>query len=74
MEEQTTEGFRSGIVMAGVNDSGTTAFTDLSTPDGSSTTENIVFSTAVVNSDLILRATNSNNTDWNVKVGVEIVF
>jgi hypothetical protein len=75
VEEDTTGGFRAGKVLGAVNSSGTvTVFTDTSTADGTSTTEDIEFSTVISGSNLILRATTTNNTTWNVKVKVEILF
>ena len=75
VEEQTTGGFRTGIIMAAVNRAGdTTVYTDNSTVDGTSSTDNIVFSTVISGSNLILRATTTNSTTWYVKVGVEIII
>ena len=42
--------------------------------DGTSSTEDIEFSTVISGGNLILRATTSNTTTWVVKVSVEVVF
>ena len=61
--------------MAAVNRAGdTTVYTDNSTVDGTSSTDDIVFSTVISGSNLILRATTTNSTTWYVKVGVEIII
>ena len=75
VEEQTTSGFRTGQVLAAIDSTGSvTVYTDTSTPDGTSTTEDISFSTVISGSNLILRATTTNNTTWDVKVRAEIIF
>ncbi len=75
VQEDTTGGFRAGKVLGAVNSSGTvTTFTDTSTADGTSTTEDIEFSTVISGSNLILRATTTNSTTWNIKVKVEVLF
>jgi hypothetical protein len=61
--------------MAAINlDKDETVYTDISTNDGTDTTEDIQFSTVVSGNNLVLRATTSNNTTWVVKVSVEVVF
>ena len=49
-------------------------YTDYSTSDGTDTTEDIVFSTLISGSNIILRATTTNSTIWDVKIKSEILF
>lgn len=75
VQEDTTGGYRAGKVLAAVDDRGsTTVFTDTSTQDGISTTQDIEFSTVISGNNLLLRATTTNGTTWNVKTKVEILF
>jgi hypothetical protein len=61
--------------MAAINlDKDETVYTDISTNDGTNTTQDIEFSTVISGNNLVLRATTSNSTTWVVKVSVEIVF
>mgnify|MGYP000159176128 FL=1 len=61
--------------MAAVNlDKDETVYTDTSTIDGTSSTQDIEFSTVISGGNLILRATTSNTTTWVVKISVEVVF
>jgi hypothetical protein len=75
VNEQSTSGFRTGKVLAAVSKTGTsTVYTDYSTSDGTDTTEDIVFSTLISGSNIILRATTTNSTIWDVKIKSEILF
>ena len=75
VQENTTGAFRAGKVLGAVNSSGTvTVYSDTSTVDGVGSTLDILFSTVISGSNIILRATTTNSTTWTVKVKTEILF
>jgi hypothetical protein len=75
VQEITTGAFRAGKVLGAVNSSGTvTVYSDTSTVDGVGSTLDILFSTVISGSNIILRATTTNSTTWTVKVRTEILF
>ena len=75
VNEQSTSGFRTGKILSAVSKNGSSnVFTDYSTLDGTFNTDDIVFSTLISGSNIILRATTTNSTIWDVKIRTEILF
>jgi len=75
VNEQSTSGFRTGKILSAISKNGSNnVFTDYSTIDGTFNTNDIVFSTLISGSNIILRATTTNSTIWDVKVRTEILF
>ena len=75
VNEQSTSGFRTGKILSAISKNGSNnVFTDYSTIDGIFNTNDIVFSTLISGGNIILRATTTNSTIWDVKVRTEILF
>jgi hypothetical protein len=75
VEEDNTGVFRSGKILTSLNNSKTNVvYNDYSTIDGIGTTEDIEFESLISGSNLILRAVTTNNTQWTIKIKLNVLF
>jgi len=75
VEENNTGVFRSGKILTSLNNSKTNVvYNDYSTEDGIGSTEDIEFESLISGSNLVLRAVTTNNTQWTIKIKLNVLF